>query len=1270
MNIRRVLLRWVGLQLLVLMVLATGFSFWLLHSAAGRELALRQLREHLPNGALLSWQSAEGHLAGPLTLRNVQFKLPVQRDSDCVATPSSPCAMAPLQVRADRLTLDLALWPLLTKRVQFDALQLSDASIDLPRSDTAFKFPAWPDVLPTLDLPLEVRADTINIDRVRLLQEGTPQLTLHTLRGGLRLGRGWLTLQQLQLDSDRGALTAHGSYRPRQNFRTNLTAHAAFPAAPGHSAAQLDVTISGDLTKLKLQAKGQLPGATQLNLELSGESKTPRWQLTANTEALNLALLSGETAPKEALRFALDARGVGGLAQLQGQLQQGDFSAVLQPSSIQLQEQKLTLKPLTVDLLDGRVEANGFADLHDPKHTAVQLALTARGLRWRGANADAITIQGDADLNIAGSLEQWQINGQTRLQRAADRATVDLRGQGNRSSIHFDTLTASMPQGQLQASGDLQWLPTLRWDAGAQLSGFDPGYFLPDWPGNLHGRLSSQGELADSGALKAHIEARQLRGQLRQRALSADATLDIQDQHYAGELTLALGKSRLRAKGQWGDTLTLDASATPLQLNDLLPSGSGQLQGTLQLRGAHNAPTISADLSGSALALGDYRVQQLSAHGHLPWQRGSGTLAINAHGIALGTALDTLQLTLQGAVSNLHFDANANSATLGALTAQGTLQQRGTGWQGTLDALKLTPSQGSAWTLQQGASGTWNNGRFTLASSCLQAAIGGTLCAHANWPRDGLTLQGKALPLALLADVLPKQDNGRPWAFVGSADLDAQLVSKGSAWQANVQLHSDSGGLRQRQRARRDLFSYRALQLVAKLDANRIEASASAQLGDNGKLDAQLNTGWSDGANLVGNVQLSTRELTWMELFSPDIVAPSGQLDVNVQLSGKRAQPLLAGAAQLQDFATELPALGIDVHHGHVELLAQADGSARIQGSVRSGDNANTATLQVDGRLGWQDDTTPLQLRVYGSNILLADTRQLRLLASPDLQLNYRAGSPLQVRGSVSVPEADLHLERLEMSTAPSADVVVLDPVKQMESAPLATDIDLTVAVGERVHIDGYGLSGTLAGSLRVRQPPGRDTRATGALEIGGRYRAYGQDLSITQGKLVWSNTEIGDPLLDIRAERVIGDVTAGVSVKGRASAPQASVWSNPAMSQSEALAYLTLGRPLPSLSSREAEQINVAKSALNAGAGLLASQLGKHIGLDDAGVSQSRALGGEVLGLGKYLSPKLYVSYGVSLLGTGQVVTFKYLLRKGFDLQIESSTLENRASVNWRTEK
>ena len=156
----------------------------------------------------------------------------------------------------------------------------------------------------------------------------------------------------------------------------------------------------------------------------------------------------------------------------------------------------------------------------------------------------------------------------------------------------------------------------------------------------------------------------------------------------------------------------------------------------------------------------------------------------------------------------------------------------------------------------------------------------------------------------------------------------------------------------------------------------------------------------------------------------------------------------------------------------------------------------------------------------------------------------------------------------------------------------------------------------------------------------------------------------------DLRAERDLGNVTAGVDVRGRASAPRATVWSNPATSQSEALAFLALGRPISTTSAGERESLSAASAALSAGGTLLASQLAATIGLDDAGVLQSRALGGSVFGIGKYLSPRLYVSYGVSLLGTGQVLTLKYLLDHGFDIEVESSTVENRGTVNWRIER
>jgi translocation and assembly module TamB len=432
-----------------------------------------------------------------------------------------------------------------------------------------------------------------------------------------------------------------------------------------------------------------------------------------------------------------------------------------------------------------------------------------------------------------------------------------------------------------------------------------------------------------------------------------------------------------------------------------------------------------------------------------------------------------------------------------------------------------------------------------------------------------------------------------------------------------------------------------------------------------GRVGARIATGWDAYAPLQGTIDIDTRELTWLELFSPDIVDPKGTLEGRIALAGTRAQPVLGGQARLAGFTAELPALALSLRDGDARMDALPDGSARIVGSVRSGDG----TLRIDGTLGWQDDTTPLRLALRGENVLISDTRELRAVVDPDMEVRYVAGQPIAVSGRVRIPSARMDLEGLDAGVSASEDVVVLDPANPERSGRTSLDLDLTLAMGDQVHLHGFGLDGTLGGSVRMRARPGRETVATGSLEVDGRYRAYGQNLQITRGRMLWSNTAFADPVIDIRAERDVGDVTAGIDVTGRASAPVAQVWSDPATSDSEALAYLALGRPLSSASADENRQLSGATAALSAG-NLLASQLGAKIGLDDAGVSESRALGGSVVGIGKYLSPRLYVSYGVSLLGTGQVLTLKYLLRKGFDIEIESSTEENRGSVNWRKEK
>ncbi|MEE7565585.1 translocation/assembly module TamB, partial [Xanthomonas sp. Kuri4-3] len=532
---------------------------------------------------------------------------------------------------------------------------------------------------------------------------------------------------------------------------------------------------------------------------------------------------------------------------------------------------------------------------------------------------------------------------------------------------------------------------------------------------------------------------------------------------------------------------------------------------------------------------------------------------------------------------------------------------------------------------------------------------------------------GDALPLALVQPWLPKQD-GRQIYLRGDLTMDGHFKPRGNAWEGSFRVASKEGGVRLGENRyaaaagnpnRGELVRYDQFSLQADFDPKQIVGKLGVGFQGNGFVDAKVTTGWDDYAPLNGELYLNMSRLYWLELVVADVVRPQGLVEGHVSLRGTRSKPLLGGDATLSNFTAEYPSMGLTLSEGKGRFDAQPDGSAKIAASVKSGDG----TLTVDGGLSWFGEGTPLLLNIRGKNVLAYNTSELRVVANPDMQFGI-VGTTMQLRGRVEVPQADIDLERLDRGTSVSEDVVVLDPVDPEEAPSSPLDMDLAIVLGDKVNMSGFGLKGGLGGQMQIRARPGREMTANGGLDVRGRYKAYGQDLTITRGQLTWNNNIVSDPRINIRAERKIGDVTAGIDVSGRAESPRADVWSDPSMSQSEALAYLVLGRSLTTASGDETQQVTAASAALSAGSGLIASQLGAKLGLDEAGVSQSSTLGGSVIGFGKYLSPKLYVGYGVSMVGSGSVLTLKYLLSRGFDVEVESSTVETKGSVNWRKEK
>ena len=83
-----------------------------------------------------------------------------------------------------------------------------------------------------------------------------------------------------------------------------------------------------------------------------------------------------------------------------------------------------------------------------------------------------------------------------------------------------------------------------------------------------------------------------------------------------------------------------------------------------------------------------------------------------------------------------------------------------------------------------------------------------------------------------------------------------------------------------------------------------------------------------------------------------------------------------------------------------------------------------------------------------------------------------------------------------------------------------------------------------------------------------------------------------------------------------------------------------------------------------------MAKNLGKRLGVDEIGIKDNEMIGGSAFTIGQYLSPRLFLSYGVGLFEPGEVVTLRYKLTEALGVQVESGTEESRAGLQYRIER
>ena len=431
--------------------------------------------------------------------------------------------------------------------------------------------------------------------------------------------------------------------------------------------------------------------------------------------------------------------------------------------------------------------------------------------------------------------------------------------------------------------------------------------------------------------------------------------------------------------------------------------------------------------------------------------------------------------------------------------------------------------------------------------------------------------------------------------------------------------------------------------------------------------------------SLTGQVQ---EKGVLASLFPGFIRESSGSIDADLRVGGTWEGPELGGKLKLSGAGAYLPTAGIHVKDfelamGMEKNLVRIDSFRAVSGPGHIG---GTALIRLKE---WQ--VVGYEGNIDGERFETVHLPELQILSSPRLRFN---GVPekLTVRGEVRLPELLIFGPPTRAGVLPSKDVVMEGAPKPYQKAlPLALDVQVSLILGDRVFVKAEGIDAQLGGNMDLVLQSLEKITSRGEIRVvKGRYKAYGADLDIARGRLFYAGGPIDQPTLDILALRTVGDVRAGITVGGFLRAPVIKLYSEPAMTDVDILAYILFGSPLSTASSAEqaGRMAQVASALLSKGQSTaLQEHIKNRLGLSTLEVqarntataglmgykeipvtptgatpaSQVTSTSQTMLTVGKYLTPQLYFSYGRSLFTGGNLFRVRYDIFKKW--QIETQT-------------
>jgi translocation and assembly module TamB len=1058
---------------------------------------------------------------------------------------------------------------LLQGKLVLSAFEADNINIVLTADDTSTS--ASPFSPASLLPPVDVLLSGVRFDNVRITQGTEPPLLIDSLQVDAKLRGSQLEIGHLKVHTPQGNLTVSGTTTLADDMP--LALHANWTLAEPESAP-----LAGELG------------------------------------------LRGNIQWSETIGFALDYDlGVQGLAQLDAGLPDedrinGQAAGRFLGDSIELDQLSLEAENHAMGF-----SLQGLVSGLEGDVPALDTQIEWHGLHWPLDTEQAEVTSAAGSLQITGPLDAYQLEFAANLDgRDIPSGQWQAQGNGDLQQFQLENVQVRILGGELSAVGLVTWDPAITWQLRVEGSGLNPAPIAPELEGQLAIALNTSGQLDADRGLLAQVKIAQLSGQLLDYPLelSAEGELVGESLELTG-LNLGSGQNHLKARGELSaNALALSWELRASSPGQLLAGAAGTITGNGTISGSPEAPLFSARLTGTAVALDTLSTSSVD----LNLTAGTGPDDVLALDLQTGpllegvdTLADSLSLTAQGSNSKHTFELLVIAAEQKLQTRlQGGLSAALDAWSGNLEALQASTRFGQ-WSLTNPAPLSLGADAAMLGNSCVDRAAGpGRICVAGNWSANAnsdLALTLQHIPLDMLQASVSGDIKGNLNASLGA---DGSLLASGAVTVSPGQFHLD---LDQGQKQ----LSHDGGSLALNIDKKGLTAQLHFSPPENGTLDASVNLPalnsipLSDHQPLTGSLHAALPELAGIAAWVPEITTATGRMKADLKLAGTLAQPKVLGELELLDGSAEIPVAGL--HLQQLELRVHSKPSQPEQLEVSGGVVSGPGKIGLTGVIDVAQTSAALQLR--GDRFEIYNTPDARVALSPDMQINWQQET-LTLRGELVIPEADI-TPKLELSPAmnsqdgeavstpgqviaPSGDVVIIngefdDSAADELSAPFRIDNQTRLVLGDAVNVNAVGFIGRITGEVLFTNMPEQTELiplAKGQLSVeGGTFRSFGQDLDIRTGQLLFNNVPATEPEINLRAVRWIDNdpqvSAAGITLTGQITTPTMELFSRPQLEASEVQAYLLTGR---STSDRN-----------------------------------------NVLSIGTYVSPRIYVGYGYNTL-------------------------------------